>query len=90
MSATQVLPARLEGAALGATRAAILEHRGHNLTLSGEGVERINGLGLQLLMSAFTCWSRDGFTLRIADPSATLQDAFRRLNITQPELGDVS
>jgi len=85
MTAAYELPVRLEGAALGAVKAALLERRGADLTLAGQDVQRLNGLGLQLLMAAFAAWRTDGFRLCISEPSEALRDAFRRLNIIHDE-----
>ncbi|TPW05407.1 MAG: hypothetical protein FD125_751 [bacterium] len=85
MTGSYALPVRLEGAALGTVKAALLEHRGADLTLIGQDVQRLNGLGLQLLMAAFAAWRADGFRLCISEPSEALRDAFRRLNIIHEE-----
>lgn len=66
------LPERLEGAALEPLRQSILEMRGADLDLIGTGVERINGLGLQLLLCALNAWRGDGAALRLVDASPSL------------------
>lgn len=88
MAAGYALPACLEGAALDGVKAALMERRGEDLSLAGEGVERLNGLGLQLLMAAFAAWRADGRRLCISDPSDVLRAALLRLSITQGECGE--
>lgn len=88
MDAGYALPAYLEGAALNGVKAALLERRGEDLNLAGEGVERLNGLGLQLLMAAFAAWRADGRSLRISNPSEVLRAALQRLNLLQDESGE--
>lgn len=85
MPASYPLPPRLEGAALAVVKAALLERRGEPLALGGQSVERLNGLGLQLLMAAFAAWRADGIRLCVSEPSEALRDAFRRLNIIHDE-----
>lgn len=72
MPDTLPLPARLEGAELPSLKAALLARRGQPLELDGQAVERINGLGLQLLLSAFQTWQADDRPLRLSDPSTPL------------------
>ncbi|MBL8774019.1 MAG: STAS domain-containing protein [Phenylobacterium sp.] len=80
MSEAQLeLPARLEGAALAPLRLQLLEAGGSDLTLQGAGVERINGLGLQLLAAAALTRRAAGQRLLIADPSTTLAAALARI-----------
>lgn len=87
MPGSYVLPARLEGEALETLRVDLLARRGGDLDLSGAEVARLNGLGLQALLSAFRTWREDGFRLRVADPSPTLLDAFARLGLTDMTTG---
>lgn len=81
MTAVHSLPERLEGAALGEARDAILALRGADLDLSGSDVARLNGLGLELILSAFRTWREDGFRLRVVDPSPCLLESFVRLDL---------
>lgn len=82
MTTSYVLPPRLEGDALDRLRGDLLARRGADLDLSGGEVQRLNGLGLQTLLSAFRTWREDGFRLRLTDPSPPLFDAFARLGLT--------
>ena len=81
MTAQYLLPARLEGSTLGSVKAALLSLRGADLDLTGSAVERLNGMGVQLLMSAFDTWRYDDRTLRVVDPSPCLLDVFTRLGL---------
>lgn len=51
----------------------LLAMRGAPLRLDASGVERLGGLGLQVLLSAQRTWRSDGLAFVLADPS----DAFR-------------
>lgn len=82
MPAAYVLPSRLEGEVLDGLRRDLLARRGADLDLSGAEVQRLNGLGLQTLLSAFRTWREDGFSLRLTDPSPPLFEAFARLGLT--------
>jgi chemotaxis protein CheX len=81
MPAEYPLPARLEGISLAPVKTALLSLRGADLDVSGAAVERLNGMGVQLLMSAFQTWRDDGRNLRLVDPSPCLLDVFTRLGI---------
>ncbi|MBA4803341.1 MAG: STAS domain-containing protein [Brevundimonas sp.] len=82
------LPARLEGPALQQVRTDLLSLRGGDLDLDGAGVQRINGLGLQLLMSAIRTWSHDGRSLRIVEATPELGAALAFA--ATPITGDLS
>jgi chemotaxis protein CheX len=81
MPAEYPLPAQLEGVSLAVVKTALLNLRGADLDVSGAAVERLNGMGVQLLMSAFQTWRDDGLSLRLVDPSPCLLDVFTRLGI---------
>ena len=64
---------------LGLTEAAglrdrLLSVRGRMIDLDGSKVERLGGLGLQILLSAYSTWGRDGQRLRLLQPSDALRD----------------
>lgn len=80
MTAQFTLPDTLEGVTLEDVKHQMLQMRGSDLELMGSAVSRINGLGFQLLLSAFKTWKSDGFQVRVVDPSPPLLDAFTRLS----------
>lgn len=80
-SAQLELPPRLEGPAVSALRAELLAQAADDLVLGGAGVQRINGLGLQLLASADKTWRAAGRSLSVAAPSEPLAAALARLPI---------
>lgn len=82
------LPARLEGPALQQVRTDLLALRGGDLDLDGAGVQRVNGLGLQLLMSAVKTWDHDGRALRIVEATPELGAALALA--ATPTTGDLS
>lgn len=86
---TYVLPARVEGPALATMKSELMALRGADLCLDGQAVERINGLGLELLMASIATWQADRHGVRIAQPSQTLTDALAHLQ-TWPGLADVA
>ena len=90
MAALHVLPERLEGAALAQTQAAVLALRGADLDLNGAEVSRLNGLGLELILSAFRTWREDGFRLRLTDPSPCLLETFVRLDLQDTLQGEAA
>lgn len=81
------LPAHLEGEALEALHAQLQALRGADLDMDGAAVVRLNGLGLQLLLSAFAAWREDGRRLRLIDPSPVLAEAFARLDLAADGAG---
>lgn len=84
------LPGRLEGAGLMSVAAEILALRGADLDLDGSGVERLNGMGLQMLLAAFKTWREDARVLRLTDPSPCLLDIFIRLGLEDSLLGEAA
>lgn len=81
MTALLGLPKKLEGTALEPLKSQILALRGQDLDLSGEDVERVNGLGVELLLATFRTWREDGLKLRIVEPTAVLMEVFDRLSL---------
>ena len=90
MTALNILPERLEGAALAQAQAAILALRGADLDLNGAEVARLNGMGLELVLSAFRTWREDGFRLRLVDPSPCLLETFVRLDLQATLQGEAA
>ena len=81
MTAVLGLPKRLEGNALEPLKEQILAMRGQDLDLAGDDVERVNGLGVELLLATFRTWREDGVKLRIVEPTTALMDVFDRLSL---------
>lgn len=73
------LPARLDAAALGQIRLALLDLQGQAVRLEADGVERAGALALQLLLAARKTWRAHGAELSIVGPSPVLVDALERL-----------
>lgn len=64
-----VLPPVLGLKEAGAVREQFLAMRGKAVEVDGSQVERLGGLGLQVLLSARATWRQDGQPLRFVDPS---------------------
>ena len=58
---------------------ALLQRRGHDLTLNAAGVRQLGGQCLQILLAARTAWQADGYRLHVADPSAEFMEALSLL-----------
>ena len=78
MTASSVLlPPVIDTASVGALRVQLLEHRGLDLAVDASGVQRIGGLGLQVLLSAANLWAADGHALVIDNPSSVFTEMLR-------------
>ncbi|WP_051651248.1 STAS domain-containing protein [Brevundimonas bacteroides] len=78
------LPARLDPASLELCLGALKSKRGAALDLDGASVERLGGLGVQLLLSAVRTWREDSQPLRLLSPSAALLTGLSHLGV-EPE-----
>jgi chemotaxis protein CheX len=67
------LPVALDLGSAAPLAAELLGLRGGPIRLDASGVDRLGGLGLQLLLSAQLTWRNDGAEFALVDPS----DAFR-------------
>ena len=67
------LPAALDARAVDALAGDLLALRGQPIGLDASGVERVGGLGLQVLLAARLTWRSDGLAFAVIDPS----EAFR-------------
>ena len=74
MTETLLLPAKLDLKAAETLKADILARRGGDLTLDGSAVERLGGLGLQVLLAARKTWAADGLNLRLGFVSEALAE----------------
>lgn len=86
-AATLPLPGRLDGATAPDLHATLVSLRGQDLVLDAEAVERVGGLGLQLLIATQRTWSADGKRLAIANPSDALREAFGVMGVDPDFLG---
>ncbi len=71
---TLALPPVLDIAAVAPLCEQLLALRGAPLRLDGSGVERLGGLGLQVLLAACRTWAEDGQPIQLAAPSPALAD----------------
>ena len=55
----------------------LLASRGQPIALDASGVQRLGGLGLQVLLSAQATWQADGHSLQITEASAALCESLR-------------
>ncbi|GAB0114409.1 STAS domain-containing protein [Acidisoma sp. C75] len=63
------LPTALDLKTAAQLHADLLSRRGQALELDASGVERIGGLGLQVLLAAQAAWTADGMDLRLGPAS---------------------
>lgn len=67
------LPAVMDLRAAGPLAAQLLALRGRAVSLDASGVERLGGLGLQVLLSARLSWRIEGLDFALASPSEAFQ-----------------
>ncbi|NBB15046.1 STAS domain-containing protein [Caulobacter sp. SLTY] len=77
------LPPVIDPASVGALRTDLLALRGEDLIVEGDAVQRIGGLGLQVLISAQRTWAADGHTLSLNQPSPSLIEMLRLTGAAQ-------
>ena len=68
------LPAVVDFASAAALRSGLLEHRGSDLEVDAAAVQRIGGLGLQILLSAARSWRSDGLKFAITGASTPFNE----------------
>ena len=73
--ATVRLPEIIDVEAANRLAGDLLAHVGRPLTLDASYVQRMGGLGLQVLLSARKTWAEDGVPLTVIDPSTVFADA---------------
>jgi chemotaxis protein CheX len=71
------LPAALDLRSAGSLKSELLARRGQELALDASGVERIGGLGLQVLLSARKTWAADSQRLELRSPSEAFTEQWR-------------
>jgi chemotaxis protein CheX len=69
------LPAVLDVTCAGELAGQLRGLRGAPLVLDASAVERVSGLGLQVLLSARLTWAADGAPMAVSAPSFAFQDA---------------
>jgi chemotaxis protein CheX len=70
------LPEGLDTGAAAALASELAQVRGRPLRLDASSVERVGGLGLQVLLSARLTWRDDGAPMALEAPSDALRAAF--------------
>jgi chemotaxis protein CheX len=78
MAATLTLRPVLDSSAAAALREELLARRGQPLALDGGAVERLGGLCLQVLLSAYRTWRADGAAFVLSPRSTALTEALAR------------
>jgi chemotaxis protein CheX len=82
------LPPVINTASVTALRGQLVERRGAPLELDASEVQRIGGLGLQILLSAARAWAADGQHFAITKPSSAFTEMLRLTGAANlPELG---
>jgi chemotaxis protein CheX len=71
------LPAVIDVASVAAVRDQIQQHRGSALEVDASAVERIGGLGIQVLLAASAAWASDGQPFIMNKPSSVLNETLR-------------
>jgi len=74
VNGTLLLPPVLDLRSAADVKAAFLSARGQALRVDASAVERLGGLGLQILLSAVRTWQADGQDLTFVNVSEALSD----------------
>ena len=80
------LPPTMDSTFASKLRSDFLGLRGTPLEVSGEGVELVSTLCLQVLLSAASTWQTDGQVFELSRPSDQLMGAFNLLGIETDNL----
>jgi chemotaxis protein CheX len=81
------LPPVIDTATIGALRAELLERRGADLSVDAASVQRIGGLGLQVLLAASRQWTGDGYSLKFVNTAGPFNEMLRLTGAaTLPEM----
>ena len=75
------LPQSLDVAALRAVQKDLLDRRGKATTIDASDVERIGGLGVELLIAARRQWLEDAVVLQIIGVPDAMKEAFIDLGL---------
>ena len=71
------LPPVIDVSTAGALKTALVEALGGDMVLDGSAVQRVGGLGVQLLLSAERACQAAGGAFSLLDPSPALSEAVR-------------
>lgn len=71
------LPAVVDVRAAEPLKAELMAVRGQSVTIDASGVDRLGGLGLQVLMSAVRTWRADGQVLTFINVSDALAEQWQ-------------
>jgi chemotaxis protein CheX len=74
---TLAAPSAIDLASVNALRDALVEHRSMDLTIDVGAVDKIGGLGVQVLLAAAAAWSLDGRALSIVNGSPAFLETLR-------------
>lgn len=80
------LPAVLDLRAVEPLKAALMEQRGQSVALDASAVERLGGLGLQVLLSALKTWQADGKDLTFLNVSQAMSEQWLSFGATPTPL----
>jgi chemotaxis protein CheX len=73
------LPESIDLRTIAEMHQSLMAMKGRPLDLDGSAVQRIGGLGLQVLASAFDTWAADGCALQLRDPSEALTRSLEQM-----------
>lgn len=76
-NSTFALPPVIDTASAAALKSGLLDHRGQDLAVDASAVQRIGGLGLQVLLSASRLWSAEGRAFAFTNPSDPFNEMLR-------------
>jgi chemotaxis protein CheX len=74
---TFTLPPVVDAASVGPLRSSLLDQRGGDLEVDASQVQRIGGLGLQVLIAASRAWAAQGRSFAIVRASPPFNDMLR-------------
>ena len=77
MARTYVLPEIIDLVAAGPLLKELGGLRGEDISLDASGVQRMGGLGLQVVLSAAATWRSDGHSFAAINASPAFQEAMR-------------
>jgi chemotaxis protein CheX len=65
-----------------------LNTRGRNVTIDASNVQKLGAQCVQVLLSARSTWTADGYSLVVADPSEPFLDALSTLGIPISDISE--